>query len=244
MSDARHATRTLDLPPLLRGQAISGDPLAEAVRIARTGIDPGLIVHQLRPERLAAAIILSPEAPLADAMAMVFAGANAFADAFGALAPAEIAAEFDWPGGFRVNGARCGGLRAAAATPAPEVEPDWLVIAIDVPFRSTGTREPGHTPDVTTLYAEGCGSLTPTAVLESWSRHMLHWIDRWLDDGMARLHRDWSGRAASLGRDVVFDLASSAWAGRFVGLDDRGGMLLKTATETRLLPLTLMLEEA
>jgi biotin-(acetyl-CoA carboxylase) ligase len=232
-----------NLPPLFSGEATGGDPLRVAVARACAGTEPGLIVHRLRPEQLSAALVLAPEAPLADAMAMVFAAANGFADAFGALAPSEIAAQFDWPGGIRINGARCGGLRAAASSRDPKAEPDWLVIALDMPFRSDAAREPGEMPDRTTLVEEGCTGLAPMQLLESWSRHMLVWIHDWLETGMTRLHAHWRARAFALGRDVAFTLAGERHAGRFVGLDERGGMLLGTGGRTRLLPLTLMLEE-
>lgn len=231
------------LPPLLRGEATSGDPFARAVARANDGADPGLIVHRVLPDHLSAAILLAPEVPLAQAMAMVFAAANGFADAFGALAPAEVAAQFDWPGGLRINGGLCGGLRAAAATRDPEAEPDWLVIGFDLRFRAEAPGEPGETPDETTLWEEGCGEIEPMRLLESWSRHVMVRIHEWLDSGMARLHETWRGRAFALGQEVTVAIAGKPISGHFVGLDELGGMLLREGGSTRLLPLTLMLEE-
>jgi len=239
-SDARTAP---SLPPLFRGEATEKDPLGVAIARARTGTDPGLIVHRIDPAHLSAALVLAPEAPLEAAMAMVFAASNGFADAFGALAPSEIAAQFDWPGGFRINGAQCGGLRAAASTRDPGAEPDWLVIALDIPFRAEAGQEPGAAPERTTLVEEGCADLEPQRLLESWSRHMLVWIHEWLENGMPRLHAQWRARAFALGREVAVPLGDETLAGRFVGLDDEGGMLLDAETGTRCLPLTLMLEE-
>ena len=231
------------LPPLLRGEAAPGDPFPVAVARARAGADPGLIVHRVRPDRLAAALVLAPEAPLGQAMAMVFAVANGFADAFGAQAPSEVAAQFDWPATIRINGARCGGLRAAASTAEPAAEPDWLVIGLDLPFFAPAEAEPGDTPDTTTLWEEGCTEIEPMSLLESWSRHTLVWIHEWLEGGMPRLHEMWCGRAFSIGKDVEQILGGQSHAGHFLGLDEAGGMLLKSGGETRLLPLTLMLEE-
>lgn len=230
------------LPPLFSGEATGGDTLAVAAARAREGIDPGLIVHRVRSDHLSAAIVLAPEAPLREAMAMVFAIANGFADAFGSQAPSEVACQFDWPGGIRINGARCGRFRAAASTTDPEAEPDWLVISIDVPFFALGDAEPGETPDRTTLWDEGCAEIEPMRLLESWSRHTLVWIHQWLDDGMGRLHENWRGRAFSIGQDVTVELPGETLSGHFVGLDEAGGMILKSGGETRLLPLSLMLE--
>lgn len=234
---------TPSFPPLFSGEPTGSDPFVTAIERAREGTDAGLVVHRVRPDRLSAAIVLAPEDPLEDAMAMVFAAANGFADAFGALAPSEVAAHFDWPGGIRINGARCGGLRAAASTRDPPAVPDWLVIGLDLPFFAPAGKEPGSTPDSTTLWEEGCSEIEPRRMLESWSRHMLVWINTWLDEGMPRLHANWRGRAFAIGQHVEFDLAGVRHAGEFVGLDERGGMLLKCESGTRLLPLSLMLEE-
>ncbi len=233
---------TPSLPPRLSGEAAER-PFAAAIARSRAGTDAGLILHDIRPDRLSAALILAPEVPLGRAMAMAIAAANAFGDAFGALAPSEVAAQFDWPGGFRINGGRCGGIRAAASTRDAAAEPDWLVIGLDVPFFAPSEVEPGETPDRTTLWEEGCADITPQRLLESWSRHLLVWINTWEEDGMVRLLGDWTGRAAAIGDDVELALAGTRHAGRFLGLDETGGMLLKTGGETRLLPLTLMLED-
>lgn len=232
---------TLSFPPLLRGQAATAgeDPFAAAQDAARAGTDPGLVVYRADPFRLDAAIVLAPETPLRDAMAMVMAAQSAMADALGALAPPEVAVHFDWPGGLRVNGAVCGSVRAAAAHRDPEAEPDWLVLAVTVPFVDDSGIAPGDRPDHTVLAEEGCGDVHPCELIESWSRHLLTWIHRWSEDGMAPLHADWRGRAHGIGKEV----AVMGRKGRFVGLDEAGGMLLGTETGTALLPLTLMLED-
>jgi biotin-(acetyl-CoA carboxylase) ligase len=243
MTRSEDDEETPGFPPLLHGEATRMDPLPVAVERARQGTDAGLIVHRIRPDHLSAAVVLAPEDPLEDAMAMVFAAANGFADAFGALAPSEVAAQFDWPRSIRINGARCGSLRAAAASRDPAAVPDWLVVGLELPFFAPSEAEPGDAPDRTTLWEEGCGEIEPRQFLESWSRHTLVWIHTWLDEGMPRLHANWRGRAFSIGEPVEFDLAGARHAGQFVGLDEKGGMLLKCEGGTRLLPLSMMLED-
>lgn len=234
----------LSFPPLFRGEAAPDGvaPMVKAISAAALGCDPGLIVHNTSGDVLSAALVLAPEAPLEDAMAMVFAASLGFSDALGALAPPEVAVQMDWPGGIRVNGAQCGGLRAAASTTDPEAEPDWLVIALDVPINGISD-EPGAAPDRTALYEEGCADIDPYRLLESWSRHTLVWINTWLDDGMARLHADWRGRAYRMGEELSFTLHDIVHAGLFVGIDERGGMLLRDGDDTRLIPLSRMLED-
>ena len=243
MSEAGFAEDEPSLPPLFRGEPAQS-PLETAVRRAREGTDPGLVAFHASDDRLVAALVLAPEAPLEDAMAMILAAANGFADAFGALAPSEVACQFDWPGGIRINGARCGALRAAASTRDPAAEPGWLVIGLDVPLRGDpGAVEPGERPGETTLWEEGCGEISAIRLLESWSRHTLVWIHEWLDAGIGRLHRDWTGRAWGLGEEITLDIAGARLTGTFAGLDERGGLLLKGASGVRLVPLSATLEE-
>lgn len=232
-------------PPLLRGkQAGAGvDPFTKAVAAATVGIDPGLVVYQLEPHRMRAAIVLAPEAPLEDAMAMTFAASLGFADALGALAPPEVGVHFDWPATIRVNAAKCGAIHVAASDTAPDKEPNWLVVGLDLPiFPIKDAGEPGEIPDATTLTEEGCAEVSPTRLLESWTRHTLVWINNWLDDGMAPLHADWRSRAFSMGDEISLTVQGDTYSGTFVGIDEKGGLLLRTDDETTLIPLTKTLE--
>ncbi len=233
-----------DFPPLVHGRVTPYDPFATAVTRARAGCDGGTLVHRPDDATLDAALVLAPEVPLARAMAMALATQLAFGDAFGALAPPEIALHFEWPGTFRVNGARCGGLRAAASTTDAAALPDWLVLGLQVPFTAEAASEPGDRPDDTTLRDEGVADLDPDALLGAWARHMLVWIDTWQDGGIARLHEAWQARAWGLGESVEVRLPNRVRRGVFRGLDEDGGLLLQDDGGTRLVPLTEMLEIA
>ena len=227
-------------PPLFTGQAVEGrtDPFAKACALAALGCDGGTIVYNIAADRLAAAIVFAPEVPLEDAMAMLPACGIGFQNALGALAPPEVAVHLTWEGGILVNGAGCGRLRAAAADCGTGEVPDWLVVGLEVPLIAEDADTPGAAPDRTSLYEEGCVEVAPDALLESWSRHTLVWINRWSDDGAEPLHGEWRGLAHGLGEEV----AVSGRTGLFVGTDERFGMLLREGTATRLLPLSGLLE--
>ena len=223
MSDLAEAPT---FPPLMRGERVSASPFAQAIRRARDGDDPGLVVWR-GGAALDAAVLLAPEVPLRRALEMVPAAMVALRDALGAIGPSEMPVHFDWPATVRVNGGRCGLLRAAAAKGDPAAEPDWLVVALSLAFAAPP--DGGRRPDETGLYAEGAGDLTPEAILESWTRHLMHRITEWEERGPKVIHGEWTAAAWK----------SEGW----VGLDEGFGAIRKGAGgPPRTTPLTEMLE--
>ncbi|WP_340244915.1 biotin/lipoate--protein ligase family protein [Sulfitobacter pontiacus] len=225
-------------PPLLNG-AQAEDPFAQACAEARQGCDAGLVLYNLGPSVLQAAIVFAPEVPLAQAMAMLPLCAVGFQNALGALAPPEVGVHLAWNGDLRLNGAICGQMRAAASDTDPHHVPDWLVVSFHVKLLPQSDT-PGETPDVTTLYGEGCAEVSPVELLEAWARHMLVALNRWDDEGAGPLHKEWTGLAWAMGDQITYgDLT-----GDFTGIDENFGLLLKTDTTTHLIPLTDLLEPA
>ncbi len=226
-------------PPLMSGQAVEGamDPFDKACAMATLGCDAGTVTFNLAPNRLSAAIVFAPEVPLERAMAMLPACGIGFQNALGALAPPEVAVHLAWDGGILINGAACGRLRVAASGSDAAMVPDWLVVGLELPLWPEGD-DPGIMPDKTTLYAEGCADVEPTRLLESWARHTLVWINRWDDEGVEPLHREWRGLAQGIGKEI----SVLGQTGTFVGVDEDFGMLLRQGKETAILPLTRVLE--
>lgn len=226
-------------PPLLRGERVPphADPFLKAVTAAMRGCDPGLVLWSDDAAKLRVALVLAPEMPLDSALGAAYAVQLGFADSLGALGPPEVAVHFEWPDRIKVNAARCGRLRYSAATADGRAEPDWLVIGLDVLLLPLRAGDPGETPDETTLYDEGCVDLTATQMIESWSRHMLVWLNRFLDEGLAPLHRAWSEKCDTLGKPVAYPES-----GVFMGLDEYGNMLLRDPDGTRVVALRRFLE--
>ncbi len=226
-------------PPLYRGEAVPArtDPLDKALAGVALGVEPGRLIWSQDVTVARAAVVLAPEMPLARAMGAVLAAELGLADAIGALAPPEVAVHFRWPDRLTVNAAACGTVRAAASTRDPDTEPDWLIVDIAVPMLPTAT-DPGARPDQTTLADEGCVDITAPILIESWSKHMLVWINTFIEDGMAPVHRAWNAKCDVLGEAVTYPRP-----GTFLGLDELGGMLLRDGEDrTDLIPLTRMLE--
>lgn len=220
-------------PPLFTGQnADGGDPFALAIQAAEAGCDAGLVVYELAPDRLRAAIVFAPEVTLSEAAVMLPLCAVGLQNAIGALGPPEVGVYLGWDGTVYVNGGRCGGLRIAASG-TPEAEPDWLVVDLTLTLWPDSD-ETGLTPDQTALYAEGCAEIDAVSLIEAWVRHTLVGINTWLDSGTAQLHREWQGLAHGLDGEITF----AGRTGTFIGLDDHLGLLLKSGDKTMLVPLT------
>lgn len=223
-------------PPLLTGHGVQGgeDPFERAQAMAALGCDAGTVVYNIQANRLRVAIVFAPEVPLQDAMVMLPLCGVGFQNALGALAPPEVAVHLDWGGPICVNGATCGKFQVAASTSDPQIEPDWLIVGWELALLQTSTA-PGQTPDITALYDEGCAEVQPVQLIESWSRHMLTWLNRWQEDGNAPLHSEWLGLLRGVGEPF-------GEIGVFLGTDERFGMLIRNGADTRLHPLTDLLE--
>lgn len=238
-------TRVPAFPPMMKGLAAGpANPFTIACDQAARGVDAGMISWSLSGDRLRAALVLAPEVPLVRAMAGMVACEVGFQNAFGVLAPSETALQFEWTGGIRLNGGHVGGFRARTDARDPGAVPGWLVVGFELTLSLSPEWEPGETPDWTALDQEGCGDLDPLDLLEAWARHSLFWINA-LDepDGRMRLHREWSALAWKLGEDAALPVGGGQVGGRYLGIDEDFGILLKTGTGTRLLPLTALLEE-
>lgn len=231
-------------PPLFEGMALSGaaDPFAKAQTQAIMGCDAGLVVYNLAADQLRAAIVFAPEVPLNAAMPVLISCAIGFQNALGALAPPEVAVHLEWHGGILVNGARCGQLRIAASTTEPAAVPDWIVVGLELPLIPANAETPGDTPNQTALYEEGCVDIPPEDLLGAWVRHTLVWVNRMEEDGLKPLNAEWRGLAHDLGEDVTWTISGQAETGTFMGTDENFGAMLRSGDDTRLLPLTRLLE--
>ncbi|WP_166267484.1 biotin/lipoate--protein ligase family protein [Marinobacter caseinilyticus] len=215
-------------PPLFSGEVVPKhmDPFDKAVSRAIAGVDSGTIFYSEAIDVLRAALVLAPETPLEEAIQAVYVAQIGLAESLGALAPPEVPVHFQWPDRIKVNGAVCGGVRFAADVSDPLAYPNWLVIGIDVPFMNLSD-EPGENPNRTCLHEEGCVEITSMALLESWSKHTLLWLTYLMDSGFARVHKEWRPRCDTLG-----EVINQPKSGVFVGLDEKGRMLLRQGVMT------------
>ena len=211
-----------DFPPLLRGMA-ADDPRSEAVAAARVGCDGGTIFWRTG-DALEMAVVFAPDVPLGRAAQMQPLCAVALRDALGSIGPSELPVHLAWDGRVLVNGGVAGCVTLLAEGSDPEAIPDWLVVHLAIHFLPSDATE-------TALWQEGCGEVAPQALLESWARHLMHGLAAW-EDGPRALHADRSAAAWEL----------EAKDADYLGLDAGFGRLRRAGGETRLDPLTDLLE--
>lgn len=226
-------------PPLLSGVEVARgtDPFVKAAMDAGLGrAETGALYWSPDLPVMRVAVVLSPEETLAEARPILFAAACAINDCLGALAPPEVGVQHVWPGGIKINGANCGMLRLEAAQCAEDQVPDWLIVGLSL-SREFGPGDPGASPDITALSEEGCGHISLSRLIESWSRHLLVWINRWEDGERSAIYNAWLARAEGWQSEIVARHAGKLARGTFLGLDDQGGMLLKGEDGTQALSL-------
>jgi len=232
------------VPPIYQPQRLGpkADAFAKALAAARAVAEDGTLFWLDRSDRLDCALVLAPEAALAETLQVAYVAMVAAGDALGALAPPIVAVTFRWPDRLLVNGAEVGGLRLAAATVAkPADVPDWLVVGLRIAMRGRPNgASPGRSPDRTNLQEEGCGEIDAQMLLESFSRHLLSWVSRWQDEGFLPVREAWLARAIDLrpGNPVALP---DCGRGDFVDIDAAGNLRLRDGELTRVFDLAAAL---
>ena len=234
-------------PPLLSGVACKPevDPFEKAVADAHAGrASVGDLYHAFDGQVLRAAVAFAPEEPLAKALPILFAAACGINDSLGSLAPPEVGVAHVWPDGIKVNGGWAGALRVEASTRDPAAVPDWIIVGLSVSMAwDPEGPDPGDAPYVTALSEEGCADISPVRLLESWSRHLLVWVNEWEDEGFAPIQRAWLDRADGRGEVISFTHGGRLVGGKFVGLDEEGNLLLALDGTHHAVPLAAVLDQ-
>lgn len=191
------ASPALQLPPPFSVVSLreAGDAFARAQEIAA---DEGAatLVWTRRFDLAEFAVVLEPEEPLRLARRVVYAGMNALGDTLASLAPPERPVTFDWPDAVQVDGALVGGVRLAWPAQAPEEEvPDWLVFGVMIRTVVMRAGDPGLRPLFGGLDEQGFEEVSPSAVIESWTRYFLREMDRCNETGFDGARTRWRRRA-------------------------------------------------
>ncbi|WP_339852201.1 biotin/lipoate--protein ligase family protein [uncultured Nisaea sp.] len=240
----------LTFPPIYRPQRHQAgtDIQAVAVEAAKTGAEPASLFWVDSADAMLCAVVLAPDRPLSESLAVVHVAMVALGDCLGAQVPPQVEVMFGWPDRLIVNGGLAGGVRLAVDPSAwdnlaDDPVPDWAVLSVEVAMTPReDAPEPGMIRQRTTLFDEGCGELTTGGLLESFSRHFLLWTNRYMSDGFRPIADNWVPRAAKRGEVVELKFGGGQWKGTLLGLDENGGLVLGD-TKTPLVPLTDVLRK-
>jgi BirA family biotin operon repressor/biotin-[acetyl-CoA-carboxylase] ligase len=215
-------------PPIYRPLRIGAaeDALAHATAIASAGAEPATFVWSDRADRVDCAIVLAPTEPWIAAVQVLFCGALGMGDALASVLPPGVEVGFAWPDLVRVNDHRLARLALRGPVDGePQDVPAWLALGagLAVSGQPRPPERPGEEPE-STLHFEECGEVTATAVLESFSRHFLTWVNRWQDDGFAPLAAAWRALGPRPGSPVALFVAGKEIRAVFDGLGDGGDL--------------------
>ena len=229
------------LPPAYRLVALEeiDSTNSEAKRLAAAGAEDGTLVWAQRQTgaygrqgrawasasgNLFLSLVVRPDCPLSTAAQFSFIAAVALGDAFGSVAPPMIEVTYKWPNDVLLNGRKAAGILLESKGDTQQ-NLEWLVIGIGANVSSypTETRLPA-----TSLHFEGCPtSVSAVDLLEAFGRHMLSWINIWLDDGFAPVRHAWLRHAHGLKEQIEVRLPSETLQGTFTDLDPDGTLLLQ-----------------
>jgi biotin-(acetyl-CoA carboxylase) ligase len=209
----------LSLPPGFRLVSLRevGDSFAFATEKAPE-LGAATLVHVGRFDLAEFAVVLEPDEPLATARRAFYAGMCALGDALAAHAPPEKPIAFAWPDTILIDGGLVGGGRLAWAEGQEDARPDWLVFGAMI--RTVAMREgaAGLNPLAAALDEEGFDELRSGQLAESFSRHLLTFVDTWQERGFAAIARSYLSRL-------------KAEPGTSFGLADNGDLLIRGAVD-------------
>ena len=240
MIPAPDRNRDPRLPPAYRLVALDevDSTNAEAKRRAAEGAEDGTLIWAHRQTagygrqgrgwasasgNLFLSLIVRPDCALAEAAQFSFITAVALGEAFGSVAPPMIEVTYKWPNDVLLNGRKAAGILLESKGDA-EQRLEWLVIGLGANVNSdpTETRLPA-----TSLHFEGCPvSVSAVDLLEAFSRHMLSWVNVWLEEGFAPVREAWLRHAQGLGGDIEVRLPNDTLTGTFTDMDASGTLLL------------------
>ncbi len=177
------------------------------------------------PGNLYCSLVLRPDCPLARASELSFLAALAVGGAVGGLVPPLTDLRYKWPNDVLLNERKVAGILLESAA-KPDGALDFLVLGVGVNIVSSP--KDAAFP-ASSMREEGGEAVEVADVLESFAKHLMTWVDRWLDEGFAPVRAAWLRRAWRLGEQLQVGLEGETAAGRFRGLGADGTLELELA---------------
>jgi BirA family biotin operon repressor/biotin-[acetyl-CoA-carboxylase] ligase len=181
------------------------------------------------PGNLYVSIVLRPDRKPAVAAQLGFVAALGVGEAVASLVPEGAALRYKWPNDVLLNGGKVAGILLEMETSKAGML-GWLVAGI-------GINVAGHPPETAypaiSLRDAGAEGVGAAEALEAFVERFFAWVGRWLAEGFAPVRDAWLRGAGGLGERITARLEHEEVAGRFVGIDGDGALLLDIASGQR-----------
>lgn len=194
----------------------SGDAFGHAQAIAAEA-GAATLVWVRRFDIVEFAVVLEPDAILAEATLAHYLAMNALADALAVHSPPERPILFRWPDALTYDLGLIGGGRLAWPEDCPENQvPDWLVFGAMVRATTMSPFQPGQTG--VGMAEEGFEEVDAVDLIEAFARHLMLGVARWQEEGAKAAARRWLDRLEKVtgsrhGIEPNGDLVATSQAG-------------------------------
>lgn len=170
----------------------SGDAFGHAQAIADEA-GAATLVWVRRFDIVEFAVVLEPDAILAEARLAHYLAMNALADALAIHSPPERPVLFRWPDALTYDLGLIGGGRLAWPADCPESQvPDWLVFGAMVRATTMSPFQLGQTG--VGMAEEGFEEVDAVDLIEAFARHLMLGVSRWQEEGAKPTVRRWLDR--------------------------------------------------
>ena len=170
----------------------SGDAFGHAQAIAADA-GAATLVWVRRFDIVEFAVVLEPDAILAEARLAHYLAMNALADALAIHSPPERPVLFRWPDALTYDLGLIGGGRLAWPADCSEKQvPDWLVFGAMVRATTMSPFQLGQTG--VGMAEEGFEEVDAVDLIEAFARHLMLGVSRWQEEGAKPTVRRWLDR--------------------------------------------------
>ncbi len=180
-------------------------------------------------KNLHCAIVLRPDQELTECCQLSLMGCICTAMAIARQAEPLEELRFRWPNDVLLNRGKVAGITLSGELRPGEQVP-WLVVGVNV----NAYEHPASKGfDAASMRGEGFPQHDRVALLEAYAREFLSWINRWAEEGLAPIRKQWLNRSDEGREQVTIHLGDTTLTGHVTGLDDRGSLQLRAADGVR-----------
>ena len=130
---------------------------------------------------------------------------------------------YRWPNDVLLNRGKVAGVSLSGKVSGLRV--DWLVVALNV---NVNDQPYSKGLEAASMREEGFRTHDRCALLEAYSREFLSWINRWSDEGVTPVIKEWLFKGHRIFDPVTLKLGNLLLCGTFEGLGSDGRIELAT----------------